>query len=67
MTEPKYPNVTVQLSGEDGNAFMMIGRTSGALRRAGVSQEEITEFTNEATSGDYDNVISTIGKWVEIE
>lgn len=66
MTEPKYPDVEVQLSGEDGNAFMMIGKTRRALKRHGVSDEEIEQFSTEATSGDYDNVINTIGRWVEV-
>lgn len=62
---PKY-NVEVQLSGEDGNAFMMIGRTIRALRRAGVSDDEITAFREEAESGTYDHVIQTIMKTVEV-
>lgn len=66
MTEPKYPDVEVQLSGEDGNAFMMIGRTRRALKRHGVGDEEIEQFSTEATSGDYDNVIATIGRWVTV-
>ena len=30
---PKYPDVEVQLSGEDGNVFSIIGRIAKALRR----------------------------------
>lgn len=66
MTEPKYPDVEVELSGEDGNAAGMIARTSKALRRAGADASELAEFRAEATSGNYDNVIATIKKWVEI-
>lgn len=66
MTEPKYSDVEVQLSGEDGNAFMMIGKTRRALKRHGVSDEEIEQFSTEATSGDYNNVIATIGRWVTV-
>ena len=39
----KYPDVTVELSGQDGNAFFIIGRTRSALKRAGVSSDEIEE------------------------
>ena len=66
MTEPKYPDVEVQLSGEDGNAFMLIGKTRRALKRHDVSDEEIEQFSTEATSGDYNNVIATIGRWVTV-
>lgn len=62
----KYPKVEVRLSGEDGNAFFIIGRTSAALRRAGVSQEEITAYREEAESGDYDNVLQTTMRWVSV-
>jgi hypothetical protein len=42
--ETKYPDVTVRLSGEDGNAFLIIGRVSRALRRAGVPADEVYQF-----------------------
>lgn len=64
---PKYPKVTVPLLGEDANAFFMIGRTTQALRRAKVPPQEITAFQEEAMSGDYDNVLQTIMKWVNVQ
>jgi hypothetical protein len=63
----KYPNIGVNLMGVDGNAFSLIGSVSDALRRGGVSRDIISEFRQEATSGDYDNVLATIGKWVRID
>jgi hypothetical protein len=62
----KYPEIEVQLSGEDGNAFMLIGLVSRSLRRAGVSSSEIEVFSNEAMSGDYDNVLRTCMRWVSV-
>lgn len=61
---PKYPHVRVRLSGEDGNAFFIIGRTMTAMRRADVADEEIERYRREAESGDYDNVIQTTMRWV---
>jgi hypothetical protein len=43
-----------------------MGTVQKALRRAGVSKEEQDQYFEEATSGDYDNVISTTMKWVSI-
>lgn len=63
----KYPDITVDLSGEDGNAFSILGRVRRALRRAGVANDEIETFSNEATSGDYDHLLQTVMKWVETE
>lgn len=61
----KHPDVTVQLTGEDGNAFFIIGRTIKALRSAGVANAEVDEFKADAMSGDYDHVLQTVMSWVE--
>ena len=63
---PKYPHVHAQLTGEDGNAFAIIGRVRGALARAGVAAAEVRQFTEEATSGDYDHVLQTCMRWVDV-
>jgi hypothetical protein len=62
----KYPDIDVQLSGEDGNAFFIIGRIRRALKRGGVDRAEIEQFSEEAMSGDYDNVLLTAQKWVNV-
>jgi hypothetical protein len=41
---PKYPNITVQLTGSDGNAFAVLGRVLAALRGAGVPVAERDAF-----------------------
>lgn len=64
--EVKYPSVTVQLLGEDGNAMAMIGAVRRGLRRAGVPNAELDAFSQEAMSGDYDHVIQTCMKWVDV-
>jgi len=64
--EVKHPEIKVQLVGSDGNAFAIIGAVRKALRRGGVPAEEITAFVNDATSGDYDHVIQTAMKWVDV-
>jgi hypothetical protein len=66
VNEIKYPDIEVQLSGEDGNAMMIIGRVRKALHRAKVPRAEIDAFTIEAMRGDYDNVIATAMRWVSV-
>jgi hypothetical protein len=56
----RYPNLTVKLSGEDGNAFAILGRCRRALRNAGVSENEIDAFMSRATSGNYDNLLRVV-------
>lgn len=63
----KYPNITVQLTGKDGNAFAIMGRVTLAMRRSGISSEEIDQFHKEATSGDYDNLLHVCTKWVNVK
>ena len=64
--EIKYPDIEVDLSGGDGNAFAIMGAVSKALRRAGVDKAERDAFMAEATSGDYDHVIQTAMAWVDV-
>ncbi len=62
--EVKHPEVNVKLIGEDGNAFAILGRTTRAMRLAGVPAAEIDAFRAEATSGDYNNLLQTVMRWV---
>lgn len=63
----KYPQVNVKLVGEDGNAFAILGRVIRAMRKAGLSEKQRSEFTKEATSGDYDHLLVTVMKYVSVD
>lgn len=65
--EPKFPNVRVQLTGKDGNAFYILGAMTRALRKEGVAKADVDAFLNEAMSGDYNNLLATCMKWVEVD
>ena len=58
---------TVKLSGEDGNAFAIMGRVKQALRRAGADREYIDKYLSEATAGDYDNLLIVSMEYVDVE
>lgn len=62
----RFPEIEVQLSGEDGNSFAIIGAVQRALKRNGVSKEQLNAFTAEATSGDYDHLLQTAMRWVTV-
>jgi hypothetical protein len=66
MSNVKYPEIKVQLTGTDGNAFALIGRVAEGLKRAKVPTVEVNQFRHEAMSGDYDNVLRTCMKWVNV-
>jgi hypothetical protein len=64
--ETKYPEVEVQLTGQDGNAFAIMGRVAGALKKAGVPKEEVAEYMKESMSGDYNHLLQTAMRWVSV-
>ena len=63
---PKYPDIEVQLSGQDGNAFSIIANVTKALRRENVTKEEIDDFCKQAMSGRYNELLQTCFKWVTV-
>ena len=63
---PKCPDIIVTLTGQDGNAFAILGRCRAAARDAGLSDEEIAAFMDEAMAGDYDHLLQTAMRWFEI-
>jgi len=63
---PKYPQIHIQLTGTDGNAFSILGRVRAVMRQNGVPADELTEFTEQATSGDYDHLLRTCMRWVTV-
>lgn len=65
MSKPKYPNIELQLAGRDGNAFSILGRAAKAMRKAGLSQDEIEAYRTEATQKDYDHLLVTTMRWFE--
>jgi hypothetical protein len=66
MSDVKYPDIEVELVGQDGNAFAIMASVSKAMRRAKVSQAEIDKYLEESTSGDYDNLLATAMRWVSV-
>lgn len=61
----KY-DIEVELLGNDGNAFSIMGAVTKAMRRAGVTKEEQDLYFKEATSGDYDQLLATTMEWVDV-
>lgn len=62
--EPAKP--VLSLLGQDGNAFVILGRAQRVLRQAGRG-DEVAAFMAEATAGNYDHLLQTCMKWFEVE
>ena len=56
----------VPLSKNDGNAYAILALVRRALKRAGADDQTLQQFYEEATQGDYDHLLSTILKWVDV-
>ena len=54
-------NVDVNLIGQDGNAFMVLGLCQKAARN------EINQFIDEAKKGDYDHLLRTCMKYFNVK
>ena len=65
-SEKPITNIKLKLTGEDGNAFLILGRASRALRRGGRA-DLVDAFMKECTSGDYNNRLATCMKYMICE
>jgi hypothetical protein len=61
----KY-DIDVQLTGTDGNAFAVMAEVKRALRMAGATPEELSQYQQESMSGDYDNLLRVASQWVNV-
>jgi len=59
-------DITVNLVGEDGNAFAILANVQKALRKNGVSKDERDQYLSEAMAGDYDNLLRVTMDWVNV-
>lgn len=57
--------VNLRLVGLDGNAFALLGAFQNQARKEGWTKEEITEVIDEATSGDYNNLLCTLMEYCD--
>jgi hypothetical protein len=56
----------VKLIGKDGNAFSILGHVTKEMRRHGVGDADVKAFMSEAMSGDYNHLLATAMRWVDV-
>lgn len=64
---PIHPEINIRMAGEDGNAFAILARVKRMMRRAGLPESEWDAFHEEATSGNYDNLLMTVMLWFSVD
>lgn len=60
------PTVNLDLVGIDGNAMVILASFSRQAKKCGWTKEEIKEVVREAKSGDYDHLLQTIIKHIDL-
>ena len=56
----------LKLSGQNGNAFVILGKAQNEAKKANWSEQQIEEFMNEAKSSDYDHLLQTCCKYFDV-
>jgi len=59
--------INFNLIGQDGNAFVLLGGWRRQARREGWSNEDINKVVDNATSGDYNNLISVLSSHCKMD
>ncbi len=57
----------MELLGQDGNIFGILGRASGLLKQAGQSKQADEMFSRVTACGDYNKALNIISEYVETE
>ena len=57
----------VNLIGQDGNAFVIMGLCSAAAKKAGWTKEQIEQVIAEMREGDYDNLLRMATKYFDVQ
>ncbi len=63
---PKYPHIRVELAEHAGNAYAVLEKVKKALQEGGAHAEEIANFMENATSGDYEQLLQVCMEWINI-
>jgi len=56
----------LELTGQDGNAFNILGLARRTAKKSEWTQEEIDAFLHEATSGNYDHLLQTCMRYFDV-
>lgn len=62
---PKYPNITINLSGFENDNFTIIIKCLHVLRENNIGHE-LDNFVNDIKNGG-NNLIATVEKWFSVE
>ena len=65
-SESKQTGLKLKLVGEDGNAFLIMGKAARLLRKNGMG-DKVAAFQAECRSGNYDHLLATCMEWFDCD
>ena len=69
--EERQTKTIIDLTGPDGNAFVLLGYASRLGKQLGFDKEQQEEIRKQMTSSDYENLIrvfdQTFGDYIDLE
>lgn len=66
-TTVKYPDITIQLTGEDGNIFYILGRVRKLMKQHGIL-DQFRQFQDEVYESDnYNQALQVVMTWFNVE
>lgn len=70
LSQSRIRRPEIDLSGPDGNAFVLMGYVSNFGKQLGMTRAEISDITSRMMEGDYDNLIKIFddefGEYVDL-
>jgi hypothetical protein len=67
MPTEKTKKPRVKFTGQNGNAFNLLGICQHAAQKAGWDKDRLDAFMAEATGGDYDHLLRTCVKHFDVK
>ena len=67
MNTPIFQSVHLDITGEDGNAFMIMAVVLKCLLQSGYSKNELEELQKEMMSSDYDHLCQIARKYIYLD
>ena len=63
LKKDTYKKQVIDLTGPDGNAFVLLGTVSKLCKQIFISSERTDEILDEMRSSDYENLIKSFDKY----
>ena len=67
MMRPMFESVEIDISGPDGNAYVIMGIVASCLKQFGMTAFEVNNVLHDMMSGDYEHLLEVASKYVKIK